>query len=71
LNDFLTQLLNHRSMSQIDLERVREWANAKLSASQESQHAGHHYMKVRETASGALNLGGCGASEHIGHQRPQ
>jgi hypothetical protein len=65
LNGFLTQLLNHRSMSQIDLERVREWANAKLSASQESQRAGHHYMKVRETVDAILAKISCGTFERV------
>jgi hypothetical protein len=36
-------------MSRIDLERIREWANAKLSAGQKRQCAEHQYWKLRET----------------------
>ncbi len=41
-------------MSRIDLERIRDWANAKLSAVQETQHTVHQYMKLRQTAESIL-----------------
>jgi hypothetical protein len=46
--------VNHRLMSRIDLERIRDWAAAKLSGCQEAQRTVHHYMKLRETADGIL-----------------
>jgi hypothetical protein len=41
-------------MSRIDLERVREWANAKLSGSKASPRAEHQYLKLRETVDALL-----------------
>jgi hypothetical protein len=63
LNEFLTRSLDHRPMSRIDLERVREWVNAKLSASQESQAAGHQYMKLRATVDAILAKVDCAISQ--------
>jgi hypothetical protein len=41
-------------MSRIDLERVRAWADAKLSGSRESRGAGHQYMKLRASVDAIL-----------------
>ena len=36
-------------MSQVDLERIREWATAKLSGCNELRGDKHHYIKVVES----------------------
>jgi hypothetical protein len=41
-------------MSRIDLERIRDWATAKLSGAQVAQRAVHQYVKLRETTDGIL-----------------
>jgi hypothetical protein len=54
IKGFLTPPLNHQSMSRVDLERVREWANAKLFGGQQCQRAEHPYMKLSETVDAIL-----------------
>jgi hypothetical protein len=41
-------------MSRIDLERIRDWATAKLSETQEAQRTVHQYVKLRETTDNIL-----------------
>jgi hypothetical protein len=53
-------------MSRIDLERIREWANAKLSGSRESQRAGHPYMRLRENVDAILGRVDCAISQSAG-----
>ena len=50
-------------MSRIDLERVREWANAKLSGGRQCQRAEHPYMKLSETVDAILAKRDCITSE--------
>jgi hypothetical protein len=51
---FLTLCVNHAPMSRVDLERIHEWATAKLSGAQEQPGAGQPYVKVRETVDAIL-----------------
>lgn len=44
----------HRPMSRLDLERIRDWAIAKLSREKELKRTVHEYTKVRETAENIL-----------------
>jgi hypothetical protein len=53
-------------MSRKDLERVREWANAKLSGGQQYQRAEHPYMKLSETVDAILAKMGRITSEPAG-----
>jgi predicted ATPase len=41
-------------MSRLDLERIRDWAIAKLSREKELRRTVHEYTKVRETAESIL-----------------
>ncbi len=41
-------------MTRDDLERVREWANAKLATGEEPPWAWYQYMKLRETLDAIL-----------------
>jgi hypothetical protein len=54
INAFLIMSTHYWPMSRIDLERIRDWATAKLSGVREAQHAVHQYMKLRETAESIL-----------------
>jgi hypothetical protein len=46
--------VDHRLMSRIDLEFIRDWATAKLSRDQELQRTVDQYVKLRETADSIL-----------------
>jgi hypothetical protein len=57
-------------MSQIDLERIRDWAAAKLSGCQDAQRTVLHYMKLRETADGILAKMDAAKSEFLAPPTP-
>jgi hypothetical protein len=47
LRGFLTLTAKYQNMSRIDLERIREWADAKLSGRQKAR-AEQDYLKLSE-----------------------
>jgi hypothetical protein len=60
-------------MSRIDLERVREWANAKLSGGRQCRRAEQQYMKLSETVDAILAKVDCVTSEPASgaHETPR
>jgi hypothetical protein len=69
LKGFFTLTAKYQNMSQIDLERIREWADAKLSGQQKAGTE-REYLKLYETVDAILTRRASAAASLVSALRP-